>query len=346
MNGFTIGAVVTEGLGPFTYEIIGSSPSTPSIIAPPQTDPEFSINNGTTYSLVRLRALDACGNATLQDASILPLANNGITATFNCFQLNSTLSVDTLTNANYSWYRKDNFSSTDSTYLDSTYSIYLPFVLPSDTGIYICNIKVNNGCINRLYYYNLTGECSHYLPLKLEGFTGKYTGNKVLLNWKTASNLNIKKFIIERRTDHGSFAVVGTVNASVNQSADQAYYFVDPLPNQGKNYYRIKMVNFSNDISYSNEVLLTPRQSAGGINVYPNPVNSLFTINFKTTASHSYNVKLLNLVNQVVKEVNFTGAGADKLEMRRTNDMGSGVYFIKVTDLNTNEELSQKVIFR
>jgi Secretion system C-terminal sorting domain len=346
MNGFTIGAVVSDGLGPFTYEIIGSSPSTPSIVAGPQTNPEFSINNGTTYSLVRLRALDACGNATLQDASILPLANNGISATFNCFQLNSTLSVDTLANAKYSWYRKDNMNSSDSIYLDSTSSIYLPFVLPTDTGIYIANIKVNNGCINRLYYYNLNGECSHYLPLKLQEFTGKYAGSKVLLNWKIASNLNIKKFVIERRTDHGSFEVVGTVNGSVNQSAEQSYYFIDPLPGQEKNYYRIKMVNFSNDFSFSNEVLLSPRQSADGINVYPNPVNNVFTIDFKTIINHSYNIKLLNLVNQVVREVKFTGTVTGKLEMQRTNDMGSGVYFIKVTDLTTNEELSQKVIFR
>ena len=346
MNGFTIGAVVTDGLGPFTYEIIGSSPSSPSIIAPPQSDPVFSINNGTSYSLVRLRALDACGNATLQDASILPLANNGITASFNCFQLNSTLSVDTLTNATYAWYRKTNMSSTDSVYLDSTYNIYLPFVLPSDTGIYICSIKVSNGCINRLYYYNLNGECSHYLPLKLENFTGKFTGNKVLLNWKTAANLNLKKFVIERRTDHNSFVVVGTVNASANQATDQSYYFVDALPGEGKNYYRIKLVNSVNDISFSNEVLLTPKHLIPVLNVYPNPVNDVFAIDFKTTANHAYKVKLLNLVNQVVKEINFTGSGVDKLEIRRTNDMGSGVYFIKVTDLNTNEELSQKVIFR
>ena len=200
VNGFTIGAVVSDGLGPFTYEIIGSSPSTPSIIAPPQTNPEFTINNGTNYSLVRLRALDACGNATLQDASILPLANNGITATFNCFQLNSTLTVDTIFNAQYAWFRKANINSTDSVFLDSTYSIYLPFVLPADTGIYICNIKVNNGCINRTFYYNLNGVCSFILPLALENFTGKYAGNKVLLNWKTAPNLDVKKFVVERKT--------------------------------------------------------------------------------------------------------------------------------------------------
>jgi hypothetical protein len=346
VNGFTIGAVVSAGLGPFTYEIIGSSPASPSIVTSPQTDPEFSINNGTNYSLVRLRALDACGNATLQDASILPLANNGITATFNCFQLNSTLSVDTLTNATYAWHRKDNMSSTDSVYLDSSYSIYLPFVLPADTGIYVCNITVNNGCINRLYYFNLNGQCSHYLPLKLESFTGKFTGTKVMLNWKTAANLNMKKFVVERRVDNGPFTAIGTVDGAVNQASQQSYHHVDALPQQGKNYYRIKMVNFSNDISYSNEVLLTPWRSTGGLTVYPNPATDAFTIGFKTVAGHSYSVKVMNLVNQPVKEINFTATGADKLEMHRTNDIGSGIYFIKVIDINTNEELSQKVIFR
>jgi hypothetical protein len=346
MDGFSIGAVVTDGLGPFTFEIIGSSPAAPSIITAPQTNPSFTINNGNSYSLVRLRTLDACGNATLQDASILPLANNGITASFNCFQLNTTLSVDTLTNATYAWYKKTNANSSDSVYLDSAYSLYLPFVLPQDTGVYICKIKVNNGCINRLYYFNLNGECAHYLPLKLESFTGKFTGSKVLLNWKTASDLNMKKFVIERRGDFGSYKEIGTVNAAVNQSANQLYYFTDALPGQGKNYYRIKLVNFSNDITYSNELLLTSSQPMPGISIYPNPVNDVMTISFKTTINHSYKVKLFTLVNQVIKEVNFTASGTDKLEIHRTNDMGSGIYFIKITDLNTNEELSQKVIFR
>lgn len=346
VDGFSIGAVVTAGLGPFTYEIIGSSPASPSIITGPQTNPVFTINNGNSYSLVRLRALDACGNATLQDASILPLANNGITATFNCFQLNSTLAVDTLNNASYAWYKKENMTSTDSVYLDSTYSLYLPFVLPSDTGIYVCRIKVNDGCINRLYYFNLTGECAHYLPLKLESFTGKYTGNKVLLNWKVAANLSIKKFVIERKGEYGTYKQIGTVDAPVNHTADQSFYLIDPLPGTGKNYYRIKMISFSNNFTYSNELLLTPKHLMQDLNIYPNPVNDIMKIDFKTMVGHSYKIRLLNLVNQVIKEVNVMGSGADRLEMRRTNDMGSGMYFIKITDLDTNEELSQKVIFR
>ena len=345
INGFSIGAVVSDGLGPFTYEIIGSTPSSPSIIAPPQTNPEFTINNGTNYSLVRLRALDACGNATLQDASILPLANNGITASFNCFQLNSTLAVDTIYNADYAWFRKTNMNSTDSVFLGSTYSIYLPFVLPADTGIYICNIKVNNGCINRIFYYNLNGICSQILPVTMESFNGKYAGSKVLLNWKTAPNLNMKKFVVERRTASNSFTPIGSVNAYINQAADQSYYFVDELPVAEKGYYRIKMINFTNAVSYSSEVLLTPARLMPRINIYPNPVSDVLKIDFRV-ASHTYKIKLLNMVNQVLKEINYNSSVGDKLVIQRTGNMGSGMYFIKVSDLNTNEEFTQKVIFR
>ncbi|HYH15804.1 MAG TPA: hypothetical protein VD794_11315, partial [Flavisolibacter sp.] len=58
-NSFSVNASVLYGVGPFTYEIIGSIPSTPSIIAGPQSSPAFSINNGTAYSQINLRAVDA-----------------------------------------------------------------------------------------------------------------------------------------------------------------------------------------------------------------------------------------------------------------------------------------------
>ena len=106
LNGFSVSAVASNGVAPFQYEIIGSTPSIPSIVTGTQSSPIFNINNGNTYSLIRLRAIDACGNATLGDASILPLANNGIMVSNNCFQNPTTLSVDSIFGATYTWYKK------------------------------------------------------------------------------------------------------------------------------------------------------------------------------------------------------------------------------------------------
>lgn len=69
-------AGASGGIGPYTYAIIGSTPSTPSLVTPPQTDTLFDIYNGTTYSQVRLRAIDYCGNSALQDVPVQPINCN------------------------------------------------------------------------------------------------------------------------------------------------------------------------------------------------------------------------------------------------------------------------------
>jgi len=345
-NGFSLGAVVSNGVGPFTYEIIGSSPATPSIVTAPQSSPVFTINNGTTYSLVRLRALDACGNASLEDASILPLANNGIISDFNCFQLYTTLRVDTLYNSTYAWYVKHTIDGTDSTFIGNTYSIYLPNVTPADTGLYVCHLVVNSGCIKRTYYYRLDGSCYHYLPVTLQGFSGSYAGNKIQLNWKLAANADIKKFVVERKGNGNSFSPIGSVNLLVNSSSATAYQFMDVLPAPEKNYYRLKMLHYNNTSSYSNVILLDKMQLRDEIVFYPNPVHDLLTLDFKQQTNHAFKVVLLNTMNQVVKEVNYNNSrDGGSLQIRRTKDMGTGLYVLKVMDMVTNEVVVQKLLF-
>ena len=51
VNGFSVDAVASDGVAPFAYEIIGSTPSLPSLTGSPQSDPVFNINNGTTILL-------------------------------------------------------------------------------------------------------------------------------------------------------------------------------------------------------------------------------------------------------------------------------------------------------
>ncbi len=345
LNGFSIGAVVAEGVGPFSYEIIGSTPASPSVITAPQSSPIFNINNGTNYSLIRLRALDACGNASLEDASILPLADNGIVSTYNCFQIYTTLSVDTLYNSSYRWYLKHSVDGTDSTYLGSDFSLHLPEVTPADTGLYVCHLSVNSGCINRTYYYHLDGYCSHYLPVVLENFAGRYAGNKVLLDWKMAAGTAVNKFIVEKKGHDNAFSSMGTVNAAAGATAS-AYQFVDPSPFTTKNEYRLKMLGSNNAFAYSNVVSLQ-KQAATGISVYPNPVHNVLSVDFsKLPTNQVYKVKLVNLMNQVVKEVNHNTANGNKLTITRTKEISAGVYVVKLFNIATGEEYAEKVILQ
>lgn len=341
-NGFSVSAVASYGVSPFTYSIIGSSPSTPSIIAGPQSSPVFNINNGSTYSLVRLRALDACGNAALADASILPLANDGITVSSNCFTNPSTLSVDTIYNSTYSWYIKTSDTASDSTLISTETSYSIPNLLPTDTGIYICHIIVNSGCINRIYYFDLNGNCSETLPVSLLAFSGKFVDDQVLLNWSISHGNNLNQIIIERENANGTFVEIGSINPQTDPGINQ-YQFLDNKPGY-QNFYRIKLLNNDNTFTYSNIIFLQ-KQSNTGVNIYPNPATDLLNVVFTNANNHVYEVSLLNILNQKIAEFTLVNNG-NQLQISKPKYLASGVYILWFIDTTTNEQFSQKVIFK
>lgn len=342
-NGFSVGAVASDGVGPFSYEIIGSTPSVPSLVAPPQSDPVFTVNNGTTYSLIRLRALDACGNATLGDVSILPLADNGIKSTLNCFSAPTTLSVDTIYNSSYSWFLKPNQSSADSVAVSNGFNYYIDDVLPTDTGVYVCHISVNNGCIKRTYYYHLDGSCFLVLPLSLENFSGKFVNENVLLNWKiNNSNNDLRQIIVERKTNN-DFVEIAYVSPSL-QRGESTYQFIDKNPGL-QNFYRLRLIKNDNSFSYSN-IISVRREINSKIAVYPNPATDFININFYQSDRHTYKISLINILSQKVKEVIFNTEYGTMLQLKRPKDMSGGIYILHFKDINTNEEFSQKIILK
>jgi len=345
VSGFSIGAVANNGVGPFSYEIIGSSPLSPSIIQGPQASPIFTIDNGVNYSLVRLRALDACGNATLGDASILPLADYKILVDSNCFQSTTTLTVDTIYNSTYSWFRKDNYNSTDSTYLGAGYSIFIPFLSASDTGTFICHLAVNNGCVKRTYVYNLTGLCYMILPVNLSSFTGKLVNEQVRLNWNAGNEVDLKKYVVERSNNDNVYTEIGRINPKANSPSLQQYEFIDTKPGSGKNYYRLKMLYRDNSTSNSKAITINRSPNGNKIHCYPNPVSNVLTVNFNTGLKSEYRVTLLNMLNQGVYETSFISGNNNILQIPRSKSMGKGIYILKIFNLNTNEEFSEKIIF-
>ena len=346
VNGFSVGAVVSNGVGPFTYEIIGSTPAAPSIIAGPQASSLFNIDNGTNYSLIRLRALDACGNATLSDASILPLAIDHIYATLNCFLQPTTLSVDSIYNSTYSWYKKTNISDTDSTLIGTGSSYFISSILPSDTGIYICHIAVNSGCVNRTYIYDLDASCYVALPLTLLDFSGKYMDDKILLNWKVDNESNLKNYIIEHRGSYNSFNGIGVKYPVGGTLRNNVEYFLDNRPDPGKNFYRLKLISNDNSYTYSKIIELDGKGMKSHITVYPNPVRDLLKIDFGNTNNHVYKISLYNSVNQLISEATFLSGINNQLQIARTKAMNTGMYIVRIIDQNNNEQFTQKVIFR
>ncbi len=345
VSGFSVGAVANNGVGPFSYEIIGSNPASPAISTMPQSSPVFNIDNGFNYSLIRLRALDACGNATLADASILPLAGYKIIVDSNCFQSSSTLSVDTIYNASYSWYKKERANSTDSILVGGGYSLHIPFLSAGDTGTYVCHIMVNSGCVNRSYQYNLNGLCYNFLPITIKDFSGKFEKERVKLSWKAVQDIQLKAYVIERKTSGNSFVEIGRIIPGEFGPGNWQYEFTDANPGRGENQYRIRLVSHASIHNLSSTIFLTPPIAGGLIRAYPNPATDLLTITFESAEGHKYRVQLLTLANQVVFDRNINSRITRQLYIPRETTLSRGIYLLKCYDLNSNQTFVQKIVF-
>ena len=345
-NSFSVGAALTGGISPYTYQVIGSTPSSPVINTTAQSNPVFTINNGVQYSLIRLRAIDACGNAALNDVNILPLANTIVTSTSDCLYQGATLSVPVLPNASYTWYQKTKASSTDSVIVGTGATYTIPYLTVADTGIYVNRMSVNSGCLTKLSYFDLDGMCGGFILLPvditLKGNTSMGGVNQ--LNWMAPEGAPFSEFIVERSDQSGgSFVAIGTVMAGSSSLAD-SYTFADNSALDGANYYRLAIQHTNNAVTYSNIVALKANKS-WQVSVYPNPVTSVLNITIRSDRSQDYAICLYNVAGQIL----FTGIQSNiqngTVLYRRDASAVTGWYFLRVSNLSTGESSAYKVKF-
>jgi Secretion system C-terminal sorting domain len=340
-NSFSVGASVNGGVSPFSYEVIGNSPSIPSIVSPKQASPVFTVSNGIKYTLVRLRATDACGNATLNDVSILPLANTIVRATSDCYYNDITLTTDTVPNASYTWYKMT--SATDSVLVGSTIGFNIPYMMPADTGMYVARMSVNSGCLTKLSYFHLTGNCGGLLPVKVV-LMGKAVKEKTnQLTWTAKDEQTAKKYTIERSNKKdGYFEAIATLDSK--QAPSSTYLFTDNSPLSEGNFYRIKIETAANKVIYSNVIVINSIND-GSITAYPNPVKDLLNINIRAEQNQNYRLTLYNNAGQVIYTTTQNNIQNGTIQYRRDARTRAGLYFLQVNNLTTGKNDTYKLIF-
>lgn len=338
-NTLSLSSDVKGGVSPFSYEIFGSIPETPAITTAAQNDPVFSINTGTLYSLVRLRAIDACGNGTLDDVSVLPLQNVSVKASQLCFYQNTTLSVDTLHNATYEWYHKT--TPTDSTLVGNGLSYNLPFFVPEEVGQYVCKVNVNDGCLMRFSSFTLDGQCDGivFLPVSLQ-LKGNIINNANQLSWVVNEENTIAAYVLERRTSNDNGFKTLKVFDVKSFTGNNQYVFTDQQSGSGQNWYRIKIVYKNGQTGYSNVVALSVASNA---RVYPNPAKDQLYINLSSNRAADFTIQLFDLTGRKLYTSQQKSITNTTVIYKREKNINKGMYLLKIINTSTGTVETYKI---
>ena len=112
------------------------------------------------------------------------------------------------------------------------------------------------------------------LPVELTSFVGNVFDDQVILTWSTASQLNFSHFQVEHSINAKDWSTLTTIEGEGTTNDLKEYFYTHSSPHNGKNYYRLRMVDLDETFKYSDiisanvsansTVFLSPNPSRGG----------------------------------------------------------------------------------
>lgn len=174
-----------------------------------------------------------------------------------------------------------------------------------------------------------------FLPIELVKFNAINNGDRIVIEWTTASETNNDYFIIERSENASDFKPIAKIKGVGNNSYDNKYLCFDELPNSDIVYYRLKQVDYDGTFSYSSIVSVLSRNSTLNINVFPNPFSDFVVVQIdKFYHLNNTEIRVVNYLGQVVKSFYIEG---NKNELIDLSDIEDGIYILDIPNFNNSK---------
>jgi hypothetical protein len=169
---------------------------------------------------------------------------------------------------------------------------------------------------------------SSTLPVKLALFTGRPQGNAIQLQWTAATEINAAYYDVQRSANGINFTSIGRVEAG---AIGGQFHFADAAPLQGKNHYRLRMVDNDGSFEYSGIVVLTTGLTSGTqpyLSLFPNPASGTIKVVVQSTANTMDKLQLYNAAGVLMLSENMVPGERNK--QLNIASLSPGTYFIRL----------------
>ena len=227
----------------------------------------------------------------------------------------------------------DNNAGGNWLFINASRAIKVPF----DKGYY-AEFKVRD--FSEFWLNNGGFDNNQSLPVELISFTARKNGNTkdVLVQWKTASELNVNRFEVQAAKSNAAFqqsqfVKIGEVNSAGNSVQEQQYNFTD-LENgkSGVRYYRLKIIENDGSFKYSaiRSVLFDDELKW---QVNPNPSAGMFSLTWQVNDGAGINVNVYDANGKTVRQYQSVATGfIQKINIDLTETkFAAGLYLLEVS---------------
>ena len=171
------------------------------------------------------------------------------------------------------------------------------------------------------------------------------SGNKVMLTWTTATEINNDFFTVERTLDGIAFEEVIEMPGAGNSFTPLTYIDYDENPLPGMSYYRLKQTDYDGQFEYSSLVELD-NDYISDVTLYnvTHVDNTKVILTYQMKNNVKYDLYVYDITGKIVKhDVVYSEEGYNQYELNIRNYQ-AGTYFITLR--NQNEVYSDRFIVR
>ena len=175
--------------------------------------------------------------------------------------------------------------------------------------------------------------CLTLLAVNLNRFEANKEFENVKLNWELESDNNeFTVFELQRSIDAVDFSTIATIEG---YASDTYFEYLDTDP-QLKNYYRLKILDSNNEVSYS-PIRNVNFDKFADLAIYPNPIIAGTILNIRIDA----NIKGIQLYNAIWQAVyHFIKPGGN---VEIPNYLAAGIYTL-VIDLDGSQIIRKLIV--
>ena len=184
-------------------------------------------------------------------------------------------------------------------------------------------------------------QISTALPVELTSFKLNIAHENVLLEWKTATEINNSGFEIEKSNNALSWKTIGFVEGKGTSFEDNQYKFEDKTPQEGINYYRLKQIDFDGQYEYSTieNIVINARNKF--LNIFPNPVTDgiLSVSSPQVSEANPIHIQLFDITGKSYYEM----TSNDTQTVIKLDWIPFGMYYLNAKI--GNEEWHEKIVY-
>ncbi|MEO6721573.1 MAG: T9SS type A sorting domain-containing protein [Ferruginibacter sp.] len=212
---------------------------------------------------------------------------------------------------------------------------------------FFVNSNAASGAVDRFKIIYSTNSTTTPLPVTFTNIKGYQVNNKISIEWKVETEINIARYEVERSLTGSDFSKVNTIYVTGINNASNSYTSLDESPATGNNFYRIKSIDKDGSKKYSLIVkVVTGKTGTGSITIYPNPIKgSIINLQFTNQLTGIYQVRLINNNGQMVYSNRLSINSSNISQSLNTNkELRSGIYQIEIIKPDNTIEIQKAIV--